>query len=173
MQKNAGLKYGFLGGVVVVFYFALLYFSNKTNFLNPWLQWSSMVLYLLFMYRATREDGLLHGFNRDFREMLRTPFVVFLLINLMYWLFYYSLHLADPELLKMETALQVGHLKSQLDAGLGDPQEANKIREQIQYLEKDGMSLPLGPVLLQMCLGAIGGFALAAGITALIRSTAR
>ena len=105
--------------------------------------------------------------------MLRTPFVVFLLINLMYWLFYYSLHLADPELLKMETALQVGHLKSQLDAGLGDPQEANKIREQIQYLEKDGMSLPLGPVLLQMCLGAIGGFALAAGITALIRSTAR
>ena len=58
-------------------------------------------------------------------------------------------------------------------AGLGDPQEANKIREQIQYLEKDGMSLPLGPVLLQMCLGAIGGFALAAGITALVRSTAR
>ena len=170
MIKNPGVRFGILGGVVVVFYFALLYFAQKSLFLNPWLQWASMGIYLLFMYRAAREDCAERGTQRDFREILRAPFVAFLLINLFYWLFYYSLHLADAELLRLESAAQVQYLKDQLAAGTGDPQQANQFREQIQYLEQTGMSLPLGHVVLRMGIGALGGFAISAGIAALLRT---
>ncbi|MBK7938351.1 MAG: DUF4199 family protein [Lewinellaceae bacterium] len=169
-MKNPGVRYGLTGGIVVIFYYALLYFAKKDLFLNPWLQWAGMAIYLLLMYRAAREDCSKNGTARDFREVLRTPFITFLLINLLYWLFYYSLHLADPALLQMEAAAQVQYLKDQLAAGTGDPQQANELREQIQYLEQSGMALPLGHVLLRMGLGALGGFALSAGIAAILRS---
>lgn len=172
-MKNPGVRYGILGGVVVIFYFALLYFAKKELFLNPWLQWAGMAFYLLFMYRAAREDCTRNGMQRDFRAILRIPFTAFLLINLFYWLFYYSLHLADPELLQLETAAQLQYLKAQLASGPGDPQQANELREHIQYLEKSGMSLPLGHVILRMGIGALGGFVLSAGIAALLRADSK
>ena len=169
-MKNPGVRYGLSGGIVVIFYYALLYFAKKDLFLHPWLQWAGMAIYLLFMYRAAKEDCAEFGTQRDFRAILRTPFVAFLLINLLYWLFYYSLHLADPALLQMEAAVQVKYLKDQLAAGTGDPQQSNQLREQIQYLEQSGMALPLGHVVLRMGLGALGGFGLSAGIAAVLRT---
>ncbi|MBC7775896.1 MAG: DUF4199 family protein [Phycisphaerae bacterium] len=168
-----GIRYGFLGGVVVIFYFTLLYVAKQNLFLSPLFQWGSMVFYLFFMWKATVDDALIHDVRRDFREVVRTPFVTFLLINLCYWLFYYGLHLYDPSLLQAEMNLELDMLKSQLSAGLGDPEQANKFRERIQDLEKIIQSpqpQPLGPVMMRMCVGAIGGFALAAGVAALVRN---
>jgi len=169
-MKNPGVKYGLLGGIVVVFYFAILYFVKKELFLNTWLYWASLAIYLVFMWRAAQEDCAEKGVARDFREILRTPFTVFLLTNLLFWLFWYTLHLADPELLKMEATLQMDYLQQQLTAGPGDPQQANRVREQIQLLEKEGLSLTMGAVFLQMGIGALGGFALSLGIAAILKN---
>lgn len=166
-MTHPGVRYGLLGGLVVVGYFLLLYVVNKTMFLDSGLQWGSLGIYGLFMYQAARQDCAQNGRNREFRTLVRVPFMAFLLINLCYWLFYYSLHLADPTLLQMETAAQLAYLKAQITAGTGDPQQANTLREQIAYLEQHGMSLPLGPVFMQMGLGALGGFAMAS-VVALI-----
>jgi hypothetical protein len=168
-MKHPGLKYGLLGGLAVVLYFLLFYFARKELFLDPYIQWFSMVIYLACMIQATREDVAKHGTQRDFREMSRVPFVVFLLVNLAYWLFYYSLHLADPSLLAMENQAQLDMLQQQLQSGTGDPEQMNRIREQVQYLQKDDMMMALGPVLMRMCIGALGGFGLAAAITAYFR----
>lgn len=169
-MKNPGLKYGLLGGACVVFYFAIFYFAKKELFLHVGLYWASMAIYLLFMWQAARKDCAEKGVVRDFREILRTPFLVFLLTNLLFWLFWYSLHLADPELLKMEAAIKMDYLKQQLAGGPGDPQQANQLRDQIQLLEKEGMTITMGAVLLQMGIGALGGFALSAGIAAILRN---
>lgn len=171
-MKNPALKYGLFGAVVVIFYFTLLYISKKEHFLSPLLQWGSMVIYLFFMYRAAQEDCAEKGISRDFRDILRVPFIVFLLINLGYWLFYYGLHLADPGLMQLEMGMELTGLKAQLSAGLGDPEQANRFRERIQELENaiqnPGVQ-PLGPIITRMFIGALGGFALAAGIAALLR----
>ena len=171
-MKNPALKYGFLGAVVVIFYFSLLYSAKQEYFLSPLLQWASMAIYLFFMHRAAVEDCAAKGAHRDFREILRTPFIVFLLINLGYWLFYYGLHLADPGLIQTEMAIELAGLKAQVAAGLGDPEQANRFRERIQELENTMQNpgiQPLGPVITRMFIGALGGFALAAGIAALLR----
>ncbi|HLP95931.1 MAG TPA: DUF4199 family protein [Saprospiraceae bacterium] len=169
---SPGIRYGFLGGIVVVFYFTLLYVAKQDLFLSPLIQWGIMAAYLFFMWKASQEDCAAHGKNRDFREVVRTPFLVFLIINLCYWLFYYGLHLYDPSLLQAEMSLELDMLRKQLADGLGDPQQANSFRERVQELEKTlaaPQPQPLGPVLTRMCVGAVGGFALASGVTALIK----
>ena len=172
-MKNIGVRNGLLGGVVVVMFFALAYTVKKEAFLHPGVQWGSMAFYLLFMYRAAREDCALSGTKRDFRELLRTPFVVFILINLFYWLFYYGLHLFDAELLRMELLAEKQLYQDQLSAGPGDPQQANQLRERIIEVGKalTNPVQPLGPVITRMAMGALGGFALSAGIAAILRSS--
>jgi hypothetical protein len=170
-MKNPGIRYGVLGGLAVVLYFFIFYYAQKSLFIHPLVQWASMGIYLACMVQAARADFALHGVERDFRLLTRTPFLVFILVNLAYWLFYYSIHLADPELLSMETQVQLSALQQQLSDGVGDPDQANFIREQIQFLQKEGMSMTLGPVLMHMARGAIGGFGLAAGVVMLLKNT--
>lgn len=172
-MKNIGVRHGLLGGAVVVVYFVLLYTIRPESFLNPWLQWISLLFYLLFMYRAARADYALYGTNRDFRMLIRTPFIVFILINLFYWLFYYGLHLADPELVRLELLAEKQGYQKQLLQGPGDPQMANQIRERIADVEKalQHPVQPLGPVITRMAMGALGGFGLSAGIAAILRSS--
>ena len=76
-------------------------------------------------------------------------------------------------LLQSEMTLELDMLKSQISAGLGDPEQANQFRERVQELEKLVQSpqhQPLGPVLVRMCVGAVGGFGLAAGVAALVKN---
>jgi hypothetical protein len=171
-MKDPGLRNGLLGGVVVILYFALLYAVRKELFLNPFLQWGSLVVYVAFMWRAGREDRAANGADRPFPVLVRAPFTAFVITNLLYWMFFYGLHLADPQLLELETQAQIEYFREQLAAGTGDPRQSNQLREQIQYLEQAGMSQPLGHVLLRFAMGALGGFALAAGVVALQRSAA-
>ena len=173
MIKNTGVRYGLLGAVVLVLFYFLMYTIRRELFLDNVVQWAPMLVYLLFMYRAAKEDCAANGTQRDFREIMRTPFVVFILMNLGYWLFYYGLHLADTELVRLELLAEKQLYQNQLLGGTGDPQQANQLRERIlevdHALEKPMQ--PLGPVITRMAMGALGGFGLAAGIVALLRSS--
>ena len=175
MVSNTGVRYGLLGGAVVVFYFVLLYSIKPDLFLSPLLQWASLGFYLLFMWQGARVDFQAYGAARDFRALLRTPFVVFLVINLCYWVFYYALHLYDANLLQTEMAMEMTGIKAQIEAGIGDPQQANALREHMLDLEKSMQTAPkqpLGPIITRMFIGALGGFALSAGVAAIFRSKA-
>jgi hypothetical protein len=169
---SPSVRNGFLGGAVTVFYFAILYVAKQELFLSPLLQWGSMAIYLFFMWLSAKADADSNPAGRPFRERVRAPFITFLLINLFYWLFYYGLHLYDPSLLQAEMGIELSALQKQLEAGLGDPEQANQFRERIQELEKHIQSpqpQPLGPVLTRMCVGALGGFVLAAGMAFLVK----
>jgi len=168
-----GVRYGFLGGAVVIFYFALLYIARPELYLDLSLQWGSMIVYVIFMWIATKEDCASKGTARDFREVVRTPFVTFLLINLCYWIFNYGLRLYDPSLLLSELTIALDMAKNQLTTGVGDPEQADQLRKYVQELEnliKNPQPQPLGPILRDMSMGAIGGFVLAAGIAALVKN---
>ncbi len=163
-MKNHILQNGLFGGLAVVLYFLALYGIGREKFVNVWWQWASLGLYLLFMYRAARTDEALHGSGRAFRQRVRAPFAVFILVNLAYWLFYYGLHLADPELVRLELVLQKEATAAQLSRGTGDPQLADQLRQRIGELERAIAHpvQPLGPILVRLGIGALGGFVLAA-----------
>lgn len=173
-MKDPGARYGLMGGVVVILFFALVYAVRKELFLNTFVQWGSLVIYLAFMWRAGLDDRTANGGERPFPLLVRAPFTAFVITNLLYWMFFYGLHLADPELVQLENQAQLTYLREQLAAGTGDPQQSNKLREQIQYLEQPGSEvIPLGPILLRFAIGALGGFVLAAGVVALQRAQQR
>jgi len=161
-MQHIGLRNGVIGGLLVVAYFGLLYKLGVSYFIQPGYQWAVLLLYAALLLVTAMQDGRQYGFGRDFRVKVRTPFMAFVVANVLYWLFYYSLHLADPSLMEAITAKNIAFLKAQLTQGTGDPSASAKIREQIAYLESEGMSLPLGHVLMQMSYSAIGGFGLAA-----------
>ncbi len=166
-MPSIGLRNGLIGGALVIAYFGLLYAFCLPCFLHPVYQWGVLLLYALLLVWTAVLDGRAHDFDRIFRERVRAPFLTFLVANVLYWIFYYALHLADPNLLAAETAQQLEYLQAQLKQGTGDPAASAQLREQIAYLQKEGMSMPLGPVLLQVCMSAIGGFGLAAAAAAL------
>lgn len=147
----------------LVLYFGLLYLVDKSMFLNPLWQWASLLVYVFFMFRASSADAAI---GKDFRKRVRAPFLVFVWMTLAYWFLFYGLHLADPELLRMETAMHIAQLKQQVEAGTGDPAQSARLREQLLYLEREGMSLGMGHVLVQLAFGMVGGFGLAAAVTA-------
>ncbi|MBN8681242.1 MAG: hypothetical protein J0L99_01255 [Chitinophagales bacterium] len=170
-MKNIANRNGFMGALVVVLFYTMIYFVKKELLLNPWIQWGPMVFYVAFMYKAQQEDCALYGAERDFRAMVRIPFITFILINLGYWLWYYASHLADPSLITQEIQVVLSDLEQQLSAGTGDPQQANDIRMQIAEHKKviEAPTMPLLPVVTRMAFGSIGGFLLAALLTAIKR----
>ncbi len=172
-MQNPAIRNGLLGGIVVFAYYLLLYVVQKEFFLNPSLIWAGMIIYIVFMYKAAKEDCANNGTARDFREIVRAPFTVFLLLNLAYWLLYYALHLFDPALIQMEISLEITEINRQLNEGLGDPEQANVLRERLLMLEKmsrEDQVQPLMPIISRMFMGALGGFSIAAAIAAVLRS---
>lgn len=161
-MQHTGLRNGVIGGGLVIAYFWLLYMLGISYFIQPLYQWAVLLLYAALLLITAVQDSRLHGFDRDFRSKVRTPFLAFVVANVLYWLFYYALNLADPAIMEAITSKNIAFLKDQLAQGTGDPSASAKIREQIAYLEKEGMALPLGHVLMQMSYSAIGGFGMAA-----------
>lgn len=173
MFSNPGIRYGLFGGASVVIFFMVVFTARPELFHHLGLQYGSLAIYLLFMYLASKADVDAHGAAREFRELIRTPFVTFLVINLCYWVFYYALHLFDPELVIRELNMELAGIKAQLEGGVGDPQQANVFRERITAIEKALLqppTQPLGPIVTRMFIGALGGFGLAAGVVTITRN---
>jgi Protein of unknown function (DUF4199) len=167
-----GLKYGLFGGLTLVLYQLGVYFVDKQLMLKGWLiYWLPLLLiHAPLMYKALLDDNRSQG-KRDFRQASRTPFLVFVVGNVFFWLCNYGLHLFDHDLTRLELGLQLQHAQAQLKQGLGDPQEMNALRQSIQGLqtEIESVKVPLGPFIVQMGVWKILGFGVAAAITALGR----
>jgi hypothetical protein len=149
------------------------YFVSKSVYLSPAINWGILLAYVPFMWWSLQEFTTTHPQIQDFRGLIRAPFLTFVIINLGFYLLMYGLFLGDGELLQILTTREVSFLENELSSGTGDPQRANKIREQINYLKANGMQMPLGPTLLQMCMGAMGGFGLSAILVYFFQSTRR
>ena len=151
----------------------MFYYLDKRFYLHPVLNWGILLAYLPFMWKSAEDHIALSTETVDLRSIIRPAFITFLLISLGFYLLFYSLHLYDKELLQITQENQIRFLEEEISRGVGDPQQANHLRDQIQYLKNQGMSMPLGPVLLQMCVGAIGGFGLSALIAFILQSRNR
>ena len=80
--------------------------------------------------------------------------------------------MADPDLARMELTQQLEYAQAQLKQGMGDPQQMNKIREQVSQIQMELQAIqqPVGPYIFSMAIWKILGFGLAAAVTGLVRS---
>ena len=172
-MQNNGLKYGIYGALTAVVYLLGLYFVEKKLLINAFATYW-LPLLLLFpplMYKAALDETAQHGL-KDFRSLLRTPFLTFAVANVCFWLCLYALHMADHDLASMELTKQLAYAQDQLKTGMGDPQQMNKVREQVTQIQMELQDIqqPVGPYIFSMAIWKILGFGISAAITGLVRS---
>lgn len=136
-----------MAGVLTVGYFLLFYFINRALLLNPWVWWGSLTIYLVFMFRVVQQLD-----TAAFRQSLQGAFLVFVIANAIFYLFYYLLFsVFDPGLVDLQ----------------GELLEGNPLWEG-GNTELD-LSVTMGRVIFSFAYSLIGGFILALLVSAVAR----
>lgn len=142
-----GVKNGLLAGVYTAAAFSMVYAIDKAWMLSPVWYWASMVIYVALMYRAGAAAG-----GPEFKDWVRTPFLVFVIANLLFYVFFYTLFtFVDPGLYDIQAELleRAGRLKKPED--------------------RESLVMWPGGVLRAYVNSLVGGFVLAAGIAIVLQ----
>ena len=156
MKQNI-IKNGILAGVAAIGYVSLFYYIKKDLIFSATYTFSSLVIYLIFMFQAVKTLG-----KEDFRTVLRTAFGVFILANVVYYAFDYVLfNYIDKSLGILQKDVMIGYYS----AGAKSVQEQNQLYESIQNADFHNFK----GISFNFAKGAIGGFGLAILVSYLIK----
>lgn len=153
MKNYSGLLYGLIAGLITVTYFLLFYTVNPRIMLGSIVWWSSLVIYLIAMVLAVKKRASKAENYITLRSALQTGFLVFVIANLLFYTFFYLLFgLFDPSLVDLQ--------KEMMSANPAVADELNT---------KD-FSVTLSGTFFNYLYSLIGGFLLALGIAAVMKS---
>lgn len=139
MQNTNSVRWGALLGAGTVLLFLAAYLIGPLVMLHPGLWWGSLLPYVYVMHRQmSRVEGA------DIRERLKVGFVIFVVANAVFFVFYHLLFTYfDPQLVALqEEQLLASPLYT------GKPEELD-------------LTPTLGSTVYQYCSGLIGGFIIA------------
>ena len=164
MNKTA-IKYGIFTGFGVILYLLAFYLYDKTMMRSAGVLWSTMIIYFIGMFLATMA---VHRNRKEeespLAQMIATPFVVFLITNAYYALFFYwIMNVYDPELLRIHQELTHQEML--------DFYKGMDIVAQVKKNKLEDYTPTLGATFFQYFKGAIGGFSLSFLIGLIIRRT--
>lgn len=95
--------YGIFAGAGTVLYLLLFYFADKAYFVNGLITWSSVIIYLVFMYKAIIDERNKRGGEIEFKDAVRPAFLVYVIANLIYYTFLYLMfNFFDTELVEIQ-----------------------------------------------------------------------
>lgn len=136
--RQEGLRWGIIAGGIVVALFAGIYFLNRPLVLSRGLWLGSGLIYALAMWQAQKTVE-----GSELKEFIQPGFLVFVVANALFYLYYYFLFAVfDPELVDLQAEL---------------------LRESGQD-PKSAPELTIGSTFFAYAQSLIFGFALAAGI---------
>ena len=163
-MRNKNVQYGLMAGAGVIAWFLLFYWIDKPLMLSPYVYYASFVLYLWAMYKAMvvicRQEE-----EPDFKAVLRSGFVVYLVANLLYYLFYYFIHQQDAHLAELQ--------KEAMREWLPRITPRDKLQKALEALESSDFSVKPADALFSYARSAIGGFVLAAGLAWVVLRTVK
>ena len=163
-MNNTSVRYGLLAGVSTIAYLLLFYFISPRLMLNGFIIWSTLIIFLAFMYRAAVEVRK-NQESFPFQLALRPPFTVYVLATLIYNLFYFLMfNVFDPGLLEVQYELVQENAR--LFAGVSGRPE---MEEQIASLSLDDIRVTLKSVVFACARSILGGFILSLMMAAFLR----
>ncbi|MBK8724012.1 MAG: DUF4199 domain-containing protein [Saprospiraceae bacterium] len=153
------LKYGIMAGVSTVVYLLLFYFIQKPLFLDAKVLWSTLIIYLFFMFKAVNEiDDI--ATSIDFKSYIQIAFWVFVIADLIYYPFFHILcNYLDTSLLELMRSTQSEYLELTLKQSTRI-EEQQVIRKTIEELKIQDMHITFSNTLYSLVQGIIGGFLL-------------
>ena len=163
-MKNSTLIYGIFGGVSVIAYFLAFYFISTTWMFHPLVNWGSLLVYLVFMTLAGREDRRSYEGAYPFKNALRTIFGTFAIISVMYYMFNYFLFKFDPTLLITQKEVVIQNME-----WLSQKAGMEFSEEEIHALRKEYRPITIMNSLFGLAQSLIGGFILSLPVAAIVR----
>ena len=165
--SRTAVKYGLIAGTGIVAYFLLFYFIKKELLFNPFVYWASLGIYLALMWSALQEEGQAApaGESLGFQGALRTAFLVFVIANFTYYLFYYLLYgLIDPGLIDLQREV----MKETMEKW-GNLLSEEQREDMLESIQGDKLVPTVHTVFFTFARSLIGGFVAALGMAALWR----
>ncbi len=152
---------GLIAGLLTVGTYFGIYKIDKTTMLSEVLNWGSLVYYFLAMLTVNllwknRQGGVL-----EFREALKAAFLVFLVANFIYYLFFYWIYNADAQLFDIQVLLMK-------EKALTFP-AGSDARKALESMEATSAEIGVGYCVKRYFMGAIYGFILSLILAMLIK----
>jgi hypothetical protein len=160
-MRNRGVLFGSVAGALTVAFYLVLYFFDKDQLLAPWATYAPFAFYIGAMYLASRQSAMEAEGTFPWKDALRMAFLVYLVANAWFYIFYYLVHQFDPSLAEMQKEL--------MRESLPQFTEPAKLPEAYQQLEEQDFQVSLGQTILGWARGAILGFGLAAMVALVTR----
>ncbi|MBP7273989.1 MAG: DUF4199 domain-containing protein [Saprospiraceae bacterium] len=160
---SQSVKIGMFTGVATVIYFLLFYFIDKPLLLHYGVFWSSMIVYLVGMYFAYKSA------SNNFESQLKNCFTVFLIANLIYYVFYYIMINIIDISLQDELRLQAIEALEWSKTYANSTAPSQLFDTAMEQAKTSSFRETPAKILMQMARGAIGGFLMAFGFTQLLR----
>lgn len=147
MKHQKAIINGTAAGLLTVGSFLLCYFSKQALLFNLWLWWGTLVIYLVFMFRTVQQLD-----TTSFQHNLRSTFLVFVIANGLFYLFYYLLFsVFDPGLVDLQREVLQDH-----------PEWPTDNTKAVQ-------AVTIGQIFFKFVQSLIGGFLLAILVSVVAR----
>ena len=157
---KASIKYGLLAGFISIAYMLLFYFIDKKMMMGAWVYWSSVAIFCTAMIMAVLAHRRMQVYQLIFFKAVKTVFIVYLIADIIWYIFYYLLfEFIDPGLEEVTRQITIDALMAYKDAGqtyMGD----QNISTLIQQARETDYGLSIALLLPKLAYGLIGGFIL-------------
>lgn len=97
-MKQTPIIYGIIAGVGTVIFLGAFYLMDKSHFLNPLVYWSTLLIPVITMVKATRKVKELGGGEIAKVAAIRTGFITWIIAMLFFHGFIYLMFQNDPSL---------------------------------------------------------------------------
>jgi len=169
MNTNLVLKYGTLAGIASAAYLLIFYFISPKLMLSGWVYWISWLLIFGFLYLAGRQKRETQKMELSLKDGLKTLFSVFIIADIIYYIFYYLLfNVFDPDLHLVVKDIRLGAFEQIKAQGIEKYGDAS-IDELIKKAEAQDYSISLAKLIVPFAYGVIAGFGASLLITIGIR----
>jgi hypothetical protein len=150
-------KTGVVLGLTTVFYLLLVWMLQKELLWNLWVINLTWLPYFYLVFVGVKNFSAENP-EAAFRDLVREGFIVYLIAQIMYYLFYYLLFFQiDPALLELQAEIELEMLQ---DArGILGEERADEMR---RNLEEGQAGLTMGSLFRQFVPSLLPGFAMAA-----------
>lgn len=151
-DTSPDIRYGIFAGIATIIIYASLWLAFPRVAFGLVTYYLSFLIYFVFMYMAVLEQNKKSVEEEyTFRKAARTAFVVYLIANVFYYIFYYLMHQLNPEIAEFQRTDYLENAKHFFPK--------DELDDQIRALEKADFSVTLGQTISYYVKGVFGAFA--------------
>ena len=155
------IKYGIFAGVGTIAYYLLFFMSNKTLIFTPVVIWSAMLISILCMYLCGKK---MSNADAKFQDILRSVFLVWVISELMFYVWYYRFYNADVSMAAIQSKVMIDAYQNLLTE-TQDMAQAQMLRASITDLQQNPLTFTFKEAFIGLGRGLVGGFGIAYAIT--------